>query len=97
MISGFEDNFEDDMKDVPLDIENSKILDRIPQMLTPYGYPQEGRHYGGYPHQNGGYPHQNGGTCQRDYDCAGSQKCCHVQVAKHRFKLGCRYPRMNYF
>ena len=44
------------------------------------------------------YQHQDFGTCKRDYDCVGTQKCCHVQVAKHRFKLGCRFPRVsNYY
>ena len=31
----FEDEFEDDLKDLPLDSEHSKILDRIPDILTP--------------------------------------------------------------
>ena len=57
----------------------------ISEMLTPA--PEfNSRHFYGH--------HEE---CRYDYDCFGSQKCCHVQVAKHRFRLSCRHPRMNYF
>lgn len=73
------------------DLENSKILDRIPDILTPF---QSSRHFNNHNNQ---YVGGQQGTCRRDYDCAGNQKCCHVQVAKYRFRLGCRYPRMNHY
>ena len=38
-----------------------------------------------------------GGTCRYDHDCYGQQKCCHVQVGKYRFQLGCRFPRYGYY
>lgn len=65
--------------------DNGKILDRIPEILTPFLTGGNSGHFG------------DGSTCRRDFDCAGNQKCCHVQVAKYRFRLGCRYPRRNYF
>ena len=57
----------------------------ISEMLTP-SPDLPSRHY---------YGHRE--ECRYDYDCLGSQKCCHVQVAKHRFRLACRHPRMSYF
>jgi len=82
------------------DSENSKILDRIPELLTPFlrhdNYFGGGGLVGNSGGGNGGF-YNDYGTCRRDYDCAGNQKCCHVQVAKYRFRLGCRYPRMNYY
>ena len=58
----------------------------ISEMLTPAPSELHSRHFYGH--------HEE---CRYDYDCFGSQKCCHVQVAKHRFRLSCRHPRMNYF
>ena len=69
----------------------NNALDRIPEILTPdlntrIPSDMNSRHYYSYRED-----------CRYDYDCSGSQKCCHVQVAKHRFRLACRYPRMVYY
>ena len=61
----------------------------IPEILTPFLH-SIGNYHNSY-HQH----HTN--TCRYDSDCLGPQKCCHVQVAKHRFRLGCRFPRYGYF
>ena len=60
-------------------------LEPISEILTP-NQDLNSRHF---------FPYRE--ECRYDYDCLGSQKCCHVQVAKHRFRLSCRHPRMNYF
>jgi hypothetical protein len=83
--------------DISSELSEDMNLDRIPDMLTPYyntATSDNPRHF--YPHHQNS-PSNQVETCRRDNDCLGSQKCCHVQVAKYRFKLGCRYPRSGNF
>ena len=65
-------------------------MDRIPEMLTP-------EMTSGFPELNSRNFYSFREECRYDYDCLGTQKCCHVQIAKHRFRLSCRFPRMVYY
>ena len=83
--------FEDDLPDYMSHQEDK----RIPDMLTPLQTSSNNRFF--FPTRTFGYSGFGDESCRYDADCFGVQKCCHVQVSKYRFKLGCRHPRTGFF
>jgi hypothetical protein len=36
-------------------------------------------------------------SCQNDYDCRGSTKCCYIQVARYHYRKTCRQASSQYY